>query len=244
MYNPRNSYQNYNVAVNLSNRMVYTYMGILKPNMQNANYCSAGQLSPLLKDPLYKTIGIGTRLFIAGGIGYVAWNGTQHNPNCLRTPDGLPKAGGGTLAVIGDAKKMSGDFLRGASFIGYGVTIFMGLGIPIPVLDEEMAYFTSRSDEDFWTQVVDYGNDYPNRISKSLGEVNYAQLKSGKITVNNIEIPAFPISSYSKAKEIASILKGWIAEGRFLLAEPVAPLPGVGSDIKINTLEEMIPGIP
>ncbi len=238
LYNPRNSYQNYNVAVNLTNRVIHTYMGSLKPNLHGANYCSAGQLSPLLKDPLYRTIGIGTRLFLGGGVGYVAWHGTQHNPDVPRSPDGLPRAGAGTLAVAGDAKKMSGDFLKGASFIGYGATLFVGLGIPIPVIDEEMAYFTSRSDEDFFAQVVDYGNDYPNRIPRSLGEVTYAQLKSGSITVEGREVPTFPISSYSKAREIAGLLKGWIAAGEFLLTNPVQRIPTVGEGIRMNTLEE------
>ncbi|MCX5812840.1 MAG: homocysteine biosynthesis protein [Proteobacteria bacterium] len=243
LYNPRNAYQNYNVAVNLTNKVIYTYMGILKPKMHSANYCSAGQLSPLLKDPKYRTIGIGTRIFFGGGIGYVAWSGTQHNPDVLRSPDGLPRAGAGTLATVGDAKQMSGNFLKGASFIGYGATMFIGLGIPIPILDEEMAYFTSRSDEDFWAQVVDYGNDYPNRIPKSICEVNYAQLKSGRIFINGNEVPTFPISSYSKAREISMILKDWIGSGKFLLTNPVAPLPGVESGIKMNTLEERIPEV-
>lgn len=243
LYNPRNAYQNYNVAVNLTNKVIYTYMGILKPKMHSANYCSAGQLSPLLKDPMYRTIGIGTRIFFGGGIGYVAWSGTQHNPDVSRSPDGLPRAGAGTLATIGDTKQMSSDFLKGASFIGYGATMFIGIGIPIPILDEEMAYFTSRSDEDFWAQVVDYGNDYPNRIPKSICEVNYAQLKSGKIFVNGNEVPTFPISSYSKAREISMILKDWIGSGKFLLTNPVAPLPGVESGIKMNTLEERIPEV-
>jgi len=240
LYNPRNGYQNYNVAVNLSNRVIHTYMGVLKPNMNSANYCSAGQLSPLLKDPLYRTIGIGTRIFLGGGTGYIAWHGTQHNPDALRGPDGIPRAGAGTLAVIGDAKNMNGMFLKGASFIGYGATLFVGLGIPIPILDEEMAYYTSRSDDDFWAQVVDYGIDYPDRVSKSLGEVTYGQLKSGTITINSKEIPTFPISSYSKALEIATLLKNWIGEGQFLLTNPVQPLPGAGSGIKISTLEERI----
>jgi uncharacterized protein (DUF39 family) len=238
LYNPRNDYQNYNVAVNLTDRIIHTYMGVLKPNMHSANYCSAGQLSPLLKDPLYRTIGIGTRLFLGGGIGYVSWYGTQHNPDALRSADGLPRAGAGTLAVTGDAKKMSGDFLKGASFIGYGATLFVGIGIPIPIIDEEMAYFTSRTDEDFYAQVVDYGNDYPNRVPRSLGEVNYAQLKSGTITVDGQEIPTFPISSYSKAREIAGMLKDWIVSGSFLLTNPVEKLPGPGQGIKSNTLEE------
>lgn len=238
LYNPRNSYQNYNVAVNLTNRVIHTYMGSLKPNLHGANYCSAGQLSPLLKDPLYRTIGIGTRLFLGGGVGYVAWNGTQHNPDALRTPEGLPRAGAGTLAVTGDAKKMSGDFLKGASFIGYGATLFVGLGIPIPIIDEEMAYFTSRSDEDFFAQVVDYGNDYPNRVPRSLAEVTYAQLKSGSITVEGKEVPTFPMSSYSKAREIADLLKEWISAGNFLLTNPVQRIPTAGEGTRVNTLEE------
>lgn len=237
LFNPRNSYQNYNVAVNLTNRIIYTYMGIVKPNLHSANYCSAGQLSPLLKDPKYRTIGIGTKIFLGGGLGYVTWNGTQHNPHVPRSPEGIPKAGGGTLATIGDAKQMNPQYLKGASFIGYGATMFVGLGIPIPVIDEEMAYLTSRSDEDYWAQVVDYGNDYPNRNPVSLCEVNYAQLKSGKINVNGTEVPTFPISSYSKAREIAGILKEWIKSGSFLLTNPVAPIPGVDSDIMMNTLE-------
>ncbi|MBP1734740.1 MAG: hypothetical protein H6Q53_1027 [Deltaproteobacteria bacterium] len=240
LYNPRNDYQNYNVAVNTTDRVIHTYMGVLKPHLNSANYCSAGQLSPLLKDPKYRTIGIGTRLFLGGGIGYVAWYGTQHNPNVSRSPDGLPRAGAGTLAVIGDAKQMSVEFIKGASFIGYGATMFVGIGIPIPILDEEMAYFTSRSDEDFWAQVVDYGNDYPNREPKSLGEVNYAQLKSGNIVVNGKDIPTFPISSYSKAVTIATALKEWIRSAKFLLTNPVESLPGIDAGIKMNTLEERI----
>jgi L-aspartate semialdehyde sulfurtransferase len=240
LYNPRNSYQNYNVAVNLTNRVIHTYMGVIKPNMNSANYCSAGQLSPLLKDPKYRTIGMGTRLFLGGGVGYVAWYGTQHNPDAPRGPDGIPRSGAGTLAVVGDAKQMSGDFLKGASFIGYGATIFIGLGIPIPVIDEEMAYLTSRGDEEYWAQVVDYGHDYPERVPGSLGEVNYAQLKSGTIMVKGKEVPTYPISSYSKALEIARLLKEWVGSGRFLLTNPVQPLPGAGSGIAIQTLEERI----
>ena len=240
LYNPRNDYQNYNVAVNATDRVIHTYMGVLKPHLNSANYCSAGQLSPLLNDPTYRTIGIGTRLFLGGGVGYVAWHGTQHNPDVSRSPDGIPRAGAGTLAVIGDAKQMSGEFIKGASFIGYGATMFVGIGIPIPIIDEEMAYFTSRTDEDFWAQVVDYGNDYPNREPRSLGEVSYAQLKSGSITLNGKEIPTFPISSYSKAITIAATLKEWINSARFLLTNPVEPLPGTDAGIKMNTLEERI----
>ena len=223
--NPRNGYQNYNCAVNLSDKTVYTYMGMLKPKCQNANYCSAGELSPLLNDPHYRTIGIGTRIFLGGGIGYVTWHGTQHNPNAPRTKGGVPRKPAGTIMVQGDLKQMSANWLRGLSILGYGNTLAVGLGIPIPILDSEMAAYTGVSDKDIFTQVVDYGYDYTNGISRTYGEVSYAQLKSGVIEVNGKPVHTAPLSSIVKAREIAETLKQWIEKGDFLLNPPAQPLP-------------------
>ncbi len=223
--NPRNGYQNYNCAVNLSDKAVYTYMGMLKPKCRNANYCSAGELSPLLNDPYYRTIGIGTRIFLGGGLGYVTWNGTQHNPNVPRTPGGTPRKPAGTLMVQGDMKQMSADWIRGLSILGYGISLAVGLGIPIPILDEDMARFTGVCDEELFTQVVDYGYDYTNGIARNYGEVSYAQLKSGTIIVNGKEVATAPLSSLPKAREIATLLKEWITAGRFLLNPPAETLP-------------------
>jgi uncharacterized protein (DUF39 family) len=223
--NPRNAYQNYNCAVNLSGRTVYTYMGTLKPEAANANYCSAGQLSPLLNDPHYRTIGLGTRIFLGGGVGYVVWHGTQHNPAVPRTPGGVPMRGAGTLWVMGDLKQMSPAFLVGVSMQGYGCSLAVGLGVPIPLLNEEIAAATGVADEEIFTQVVDYGRDYPSGQSTSLRQVSYAELKSGWITLDGRQVPTVPLSSVVKAREIAGTLKGWIREGRFLLGEPQFTLP-------------------
>ncbi|RKY64999.1 MAG: hypothetical protein DRQ08_06610 [Candidatus Latescibacterota bacterium] len=241
LFNPRNCYQNYNVAVNLSDRTIYTYMGVLKPRLGNANYSSAGQLSPLLNDPLYRTIGIGTRIFLGGGIGYVAWHGTQHNPSVPRTERGVPKEGAGTLAVIGDLKTMDPSWLVGVSMTGYGVSLMVGIGVPIPVLDEEVCRFVSVRDEEIWAPVVDYSDSYPNLKPEVLGEVNYAQLRSGKITVRGKEVPTGSLSSYAKAREIAEILKEWISKGEFLLTQPVAPIPGAESGYTFRPLKERKP---
>ncbi len=238
LFNIRNAYQNYNVAVNLSDKVIYTYMGVLQPKLGNANYCSAGQLSPLLNDPYYKTIGIGTRIFLGGGIGYVVGSGTQHNPNVKRTEGGVPKMTAGTLAVKGDLKMMSPKWLRGTSFTGYGATLTVGIGIPIPILNEEILQYTTVRDEDIFAQVVDYSNDYPQCIPESLGEVNYKQLKSGRITIQGKEVPTSGLSSYSKAREIAKILKDWIEAGKFFLTQPVELLPSVDSGIVFKTLKE------
>ncbi|MCM8796198.1 MAG: homocysteine biosynthesis protein [Candidatus Omnitrophica bacterium] len=238
LFNIRNCYQNYNVAVNLSDKIIYTYMGVLKPNLGNANYCSAGQLSPLLKDPYYKTIGIGTKIFLGGGIGYVAWHGTQHNPTVKRRDNGLPVGPAGTLAVIGDLKQMKPEWLVAISMLGYGVSLAVGIGVPIPILDEEILKTAAISDEEIYTQIVDYSNAYPQMVAESLGEVSYAQLKSGKIIVQGKEVPTGNLSSYTKARKIAIELKSWIKKGDFLLTEPVAPLPGAESGYTFKPLKE------
>jgi len=238
LFDMRNAYQNYNVAVNLSDRVIYTYMGVLQPRLGNANYCSAGQLSPLLNDPLYKTIGVGTRIFLGGGIGYVVGNGTQHNPGVKRTDQGVPRMAAGTLSVTGDLKMMSPKWLRGTSFTGYGVTLTVGIGVPVPILNEEILQSTAVRDEEIWAQVIDYSEAYPQLIPGSLGEVNYAQLKSGKITVQGKEVPTSGLSSYAKAREIAQILKEWIQAGKFFVTEPVVLIPSVDSGIVFKPLKE------
>jgi uncharacterized protein (DUF39 family) len=228
LFNPRNAYQNYNCAVNMSDKTIHTYMGVLRPRMANANYATSGQLSPLFNDPYYKTIGIGTRIFLGGAQGYVAWPGTQHNPNVKRGKNGVPKEGAGTIAVIGNLKEMTPGWLVGASMLGYGVSLYVGIGIPIPILNEEMARYTAIKDEDIYTQVYDYGMDYPKGVVKSLGEVNYKDLRSGEITVKGTRVSTAPMSSYFKAREIAFILKEWIEKGTFLLGEPQQHLPTIG----------------
>lgn len=238
LFNTRNAYQNYNVAVNLSNKTIYTYLGVLKPNLGNANYCSAGQLSPLLNDPFLKTIGIGTRIWLGGGIGYVAWQGTQHNPNAPRLSNGVPKRPAQTLAVIGDLKGMSPKWIKGMSFVGYGTTLNVGIGVPIPILNEEIAKYVSVKDEDIQCAVVDYSEAYPEGKTDVLGEVNYAQLKSGEIEVKGKKVPASGISSYRNARVIADELKQKIKDGEFLLTEKVADLPAGADAPKFKPLNE------
>ena len=225
LVNPRNAYQNYNCAVNLSDKTIYTYMGTLRPHGKNANYCSAGQLSPLMNDPLYKTIGLGTKIFLGGGIGYVTWHGTQHNPGAPRHENGAPRKPAGTLMVQGDLKQMSPRWLKGISMQGYGATMAVGIGIPIPILNEEMARYTGVSDEELFTQIVDYSYDYPHGVARNYGEVSYAQLKSGHIEVNGKKVVTAPLSSVVRAREIAETLKSWIEKGDFELAAPVTTLP-------------------
>jgi uncharacterized protein (DUF39 family) len=225
MLNPRNCYQNYNVGVNGSDRTIYTYMGTLEPNRKNANYCSAGQLSPLLNDPFYETIGVGTRVWLAGAQGHVYAEGTQHAGGEARTPEGIPKGGAGTLALTADMKEMSHDFVRGVSFRGYGVSLALGIGIPIPILNEDILKRTCISDREIMAPVVDYSDDYPQNTGAVLCHVSYEQLRSGEIEVEGKKIAVGSLSSYYKALEIAHLLADEIKRGEFRLTEPIAYLP-------------------
>ncbi|MCW4008350.1 MAG: homocysteine biosynthesis protein [Candidatus Bathyarchaeota archaeon] len=213
LLNFRNCYQRYACAVNSRDETVYTYMGKLLPRLKNATYSGAGELNPLMNDPDYETIGIGTRIFLGGTQGYVIGEGTQHDPqNRL-----------GTIMVRGDAKKMNPEFLRGASFTRYGTTLYVGIGIPIPILNLGLAKKTAIRDEEIFTNVVDYG--VPRRNRPVLGRVSYKELKSGSITVGDKRIRVSSLSSLKTARKIAATLKRWIEEGEFYLTAPVERLP-------------------
>ena len=223
LFNPRNGYQNYNVAVNTSERKIYTYMGILLPDLGNASYSTSGQLSPLLNDPEFTTIGIGTRIFLGGAQGYIVWEGTQFYPQVIKDKNGKTIYKGGTLAVMGNLKEMSTDYIRAAVFKGYGVSLIVGIGIPIPILDSEVMKCVAVKDEDIYTEIIDYS--FPHLKKPSLGRVNYKQLREGKITVQGKDVFTSPLSSYAKAREIAQKLKEEILKGEFLLQEPIQKFP-------------------
>ena len=218
LVNPRNCYQRYDAATNSSDRVLYTYMGTLLPNYGNVTFTGAGQLNPLCKDWNYETIGIGTRIFLGGGVGYVIGEGTQHNP----------QSGFGTLMVRGDLKRMNSRYLRGASFYKYGVTLYVGIGIPIPIINERVAKTAALRDDQIIVEIRDYG--VPSRPDRRpvIKRVTYADLRSGKVYINGREVPSSSLSSYKMAREIAEVLKKWILEGLFFLTEPVEPLPRKG----------------
>jgi len=221
MYNPRNAYQNYAAATNSTNKVIKTYMGTLLPKNANITYSTSGELSPLLNDPDFRTIGLGTRIFLGGAIGYVAWEGTQHFTGREKNEAGIPIGPAGSIAVTGDLKGMSTEYIRAAVYENYGVTLFVGIGVPIPIIDEEMLIKTAVRNRDIETNIYDYGVQSRDVLKK----VNYEELRSGSVEVNGRTIPSAPLSSLKKARKIASELKEWIKKGDFLLTVPVDVLP-------------------
>ncbi|HEY9826855.1 MAG TPA: homocysteine biosynthesis protein, partial [Stenomitos sp.] len=181
LYNPRNLYQNFIVGVNGGDRPLFTYLGPLQPRLGNAVYSNPGAISPLFNDPTLRLIGIGTRIFMGGGVGYIAWEGTQHFPLQKRLANDTPIGPAATLALVGDAKQMSAKWVRGCYFKQYGPSLMIGVGIPLPVIDEEVVRRCAVADADLVAPIIDFS--IPRRVRPTFGLATYAQLKSGKIKI-------------------------------------------------------------
>ena len=231
LFNPRNAYQNYNVAVNTTKKMIHTYMGTLLPGMRNATYSTSGELSPLLNDPEFRTIGIGTRIFLGGTQGFVVWPGTQFNTSKPKNELGIPVSNAATISVMGNLKEMSSEYIQAAYFEKYGVSMFVGIGIPIPILDVEMVKRVSVNNSQIETSVLDYGTVG----TPKLGQVNYEELRSGNIKVKGKKIRTAPVSSLAKARKIADELKQWLQKGEFEVTKPVQLFP---QNTSLNSLKE------
>ncbi|MBF2034775.1 MAG: homocysteine biosynthesis protein [Leptolyngbyaceae cyanobacterium T60_A2020_046] len=223
LFNPRNLYQNFIVGVNGGDRPLATYLGPLQPNLGNAVYAHPGALSPLMNDPDLAVIGIGSRIFLGGGVGYVAWEGTQHFPRQKRLPNDTPIGPAATVALIGDAKTMQAQWVRGCYFRGYGPSLMMGVGVAIPLLNEAIAAHCAVRDDEIVAPVMDFA--IPRRVRPTFGLVSYAQLKSGSIVLNGRKVRTAPLASVYLARQVAAELKGWIEAGSFELTEPVMALP-------------------
>ncbi|MGB8700883.1 MAG: homocysteine biosynthesis protein [Thermosynechococcaceae cyanobacterium] len=224
LFNPRNLYQNFIVGVNGGDRPLFTYLGPLQPRLGNAVYSNPGALSPLFNDPQLRLVGIGSRIFLGGGIGYVTWEGTQHFPLQKRLPNDTPIGPAATLALIGDAKQMNPKWVRGCYFKQYGPSLMLGVGIPFPVLDEEVVRRCAVKDDELVAPIIDFS--IPRRVRPTFGLASYAQLKSGKIKIENKKVRTAPLASISRSREVALELKQWIEAGQFTLTEPVAAIPG------------------
>jgi uncharacterized protein (DUF39 family)/CBS domain-containing protein len=229
MVNPRNSYQRYRAAANSSDRTLHTYMGTLLPNLGNVAYAGVGSLSPLNNDPEYRTIGVGTRIFLGGAKGYVIGEGTQHSPPF------------GTMMVKGDMREMSPKWLKGAYFQGYGPTLFVGIGAAIPILDSKMAESTGITDEKIMTEIVDYG--VQRRERPVIRSVNYAELASGMVEIGGEEVRVSPLSSYYHAKKIAEELADMIKKEKFFLTVPVGKLEPEGTTRPLRHGIKMVKGV-
>jgi len=111
--------------------------------------------------------------------------------------------------------------VRGVSFRGYGISLALGVGIPIPILSADVLKRTCVRDRDIMAPVVDYSTEYPQNTGKVICHVNYEQLRTGEIEVEGKKVTIGSLSSYHKALEIANLLADEIRRGDFMLAKPM-----------------------
>jgi uncharacterized protein (DUF39 family) len=219
LHNPRGLHQNFIVGVNAGSRLLHTYLGPLQPQLGNAVYANPGAISPLLNDPRLRLIGVGTRVFLGGGIGYVVGEGTQHFPLQKRLANQTPIGPATTLALQGDAKQMDPRWVRGCYFRNYGASLMIGVGVALPVLDAAVIEGCAVQDVDLVAPIIDFS--IPRRVRPTFGLVNYAQLKSGQIKIDGRTVRVAPLASIYLSQQVALELKQWIERGHFLLTTPV-----------------------
>jgi uncharacterized protein (DUF39 family) len=134
---------------------------------------------------------------------------------------------------------MSADYIRAMTLHKYGTSLSVGIGIPIPILDQEMAKYCAVRDSEIFTGAFDYSE--PKRSRTVLREVNYAELKSGQIEIKGKKVPTSSLSSMYKARQISSELKKWISKGQLLIQEPIQKfdLEREFKPLEIRTKEEV-----
>lgn len=216
LFNPRNSYQRYAAAVNTGGQRMNTYMGPLLAEMGNLNYAGTGHISPLINDPHYHTIGFGTRIFLGGAKARIVGEGTQHSPD----------TGFGNISVKGDMKCMDTDFIRGATIPGYGTSLFVGIGIPIPILNEEIAKSTAITNDMIEIPILDYG--VAKRDRDIIGKTTYEKLMSKEVQIDGKNVRTASLSSMKIAVRIMDETAKWIERGDFTFSMDVDRLPQKG----------------
>lgn len=214
--------QNNIVATNSGNKDINSNMGTLISKLENSTYNSSSYLNPLINDPFCRTIGVGTKIWVGGGAGYVTGHGSNHNPRQKRNEYGIPIGPSITLSVIADISLMKPKWVRGGYLKSFGPVIYIGIGFPIPILNEEIASNITISDDKIHTTIVDFS--IPRRAKPTFGQCTYQELRSTTVVINKKPTLAAPLSSMAYAVEICNLLKEEILEKRFFLTDLVEPI--------------------
>ncbi len=162
MFTTRTAFKNYAAFVNTREGSVKTIFSVtgLKGPLREATVSGTGEVNPLENDPEMRTVGVGTRILVNGGVGYVVGEGTRssrEHPN---------------LSVVAEMKGMKPEFM-GGFVTSSGPECITSIAVPIPVLDEEVLENLKVLDEDVRLPVVDVHSRLP------IAESSYAQVWQG-----------------------------------------------------------------
>jgi len=155
----RSAFKNYGGFLNLrpgTVKTIFSVRGLSGPSGE-LSVSGCGDINPLQNDPALLTIGVGTRILLNGGIGYILGQGTRSSrdkPN---------------LSAFADMRRMNPEMMGGfVSSLGPECT--SSVAIPIPVLDDTILSQLMVTNEDIPLPVSDIGDRVPVAISH-YGEV-------------------------------------------------------------------------
>lgn len=203
--------------VNSSYRIIGTYKGIVLPFLGNCVYTGTGEINPLANDPEGEVIGIGTRVLLSGAQAYIIGEGTQHNP----------EKGSSSTMIRCRFRDMDPAYLRAAVFEHYASSLYIGLAVPIPILNIRIAKNCSVRDDEIETVVRDAAcQELWEGMKPIICKVNYKDLKSGSIALpNGIVVPCSSVSSIFMARKMMTKLSDLIKNKQFYLTPCLERLP-------------------
>ncbi len=162
LHGSRHAFRNYVGFVNPGKDPIATIFcsSALPPNYGGATACGCGELNPIQKDPGLRTIGVGTRVMLNGGTGFVAGLGTRSS---IERP---------CLSVVADMHTMNPDYMGGFQ-TSAGPEVIQTWAVPIPILDETVLRTAKILDEEIPLVITDI------RGRAALTETTYAHLWLG-----------------------------------------------------------------
>jgi len=159
LHGSRHAFRNYVGFVNPGEEPLSTIFSSLPlpPHFGGATACGCGEINPVQKDPGLRTIGVGTRVMLNGGTGYVTGLGTRCSPErpCL--------------TVVADMHTMAPEYMGGFQ-TSAGPEVIQTWAAPIPVLDESVLESVKILDEQIPLIITDVKGRTP------LVETTYADL--------------------------------------------------------------------
>jgi putative methanogenesis marker 16 metalloprotein len=144
LYSTRHAFKNYAAFVNCSSTPINTifHASSFEPDMETATLSGCGQINPVKNDPQLQTIGMGTRVLINGGEGFVIGDGTRSSPE---KPN---------LVGVADMHGMKAQLMGGFS-TSAGPECIVSWAVPIPVINQSVLDSIKELDKDTPMPVMD-----------------------------------------------------------------------------------------
>ena len=220
------------VAVSSREGTLPTAWGPVLGPLTTALYSCGGAGSIGLTMPGLGLLGPGSPVLVAGGLGWVSGAGSGHNPGVRRQPSGHALSPGACAAVEVDLHSLDPRWLRATRLEGGGSGLLVAIAAPVPLINAGVAQQAAAGDAELQAPVLDFA--IPRRIRPSHGQMSYAELHSGQLSLRDRRLACAPGHSPRLAAAIAEDLVQRLKEGSFPLRLPLQALPARASLIPLE----------